>query len=132
MKCRFIIPTAKCHNVILKDFNLMCIVACKIRNLAPSKTGKRPLLSEISNNVTISPIVPQVQPAKKKLCRNIKGVQIPEHKAVALSDNDVQTTQGAISDHVGIFKQIEDVYLGRTISMKLKFVFAGRKSKETS
>ncbi|XP_076677473.1 DNA repair and recombination protein RAD54-like okr isoform X1 [Andrena cerasifolii] len=70
-----------------------------IRSLAPSQTGKRPLLSEISNNGIVSPITPQVQPAKKKLCRNIKDVQIPEYKMVTLSADDVQTTQGAISDH---------------------------------
>lgn len=97
--------TAKYHNVILKDFNFTCIVACKIRSLAPSQTGKRPLLSQISSNTIVSPIAPQVQPAKKKLCRNVKGVQIPEYKVVTLSADDVQTTQGAISDHVGIFKQ---------------------------
>lgn len=36
-----------------------------IRSLAPSKRGKRPLLSDISNNLTLSPIV-SVHQVKKK------------------------------------------------------------------
>ncbi|XP_033331279.1 DNA repair and recombination protein RAD54-like [Megalopta genalis] len=69
-----------------------------IRSLAPSRRGKRPLLSDISNNVS-SPIVPQVYQAKKKICRNVKDVQIPEYKATALSADDVQATQEVISEH---------------------------------
>lgn len=68
--------------------------------MAPSQRGKRPLLLEITNNVTLSPAAPQAQLARKKVCRNVKNVQIPEYKAVTLSANDVQTTQGMISEHV--------------------------------
>lgn len=74
----------------------------KIRSLAPSKRGKRPLLCDISNNVTLSPIISPVHQTKKKICRNVKNVQIPEYKAVTLSADDVQTTQEIISEHVNI------------------------------
>lgn len=48
-----------------------------IRSLAPSKRGKRPLLSDISNNLTLSPIVSVHQVKKKNLlqcqkCRNTR------------------------------------------------------------
>ncbi|XP_076240794.1 DNA repair and recombination protein RAD54-like okr isoform X2 [Calliopsis andreniformis] len=39
----------------------MFFIVLKIRSLAPSQRGKRPLLSDISNNVTLSPTVSQVQ-----------------------------------------------------------------------
>ncbi|XP_012141551.1 DNA repair and recombination protein RAD54-like isoform X2 [Megachile rotundata] len=70
-----------------------------IRSLAPSQKGKRPLLSDISNDVTLSPTVPQVHHVKKKICRNIKDVQIPEYKAVTLSADNIQATQEVISEH---------------------------------
>ncbi|XP_076650368.1 DNA repair and recombination protein RAD54-like okr isoform X1 [Halictus rubicundus] len=70
-----------------------------IRSLAPSQRGKRPLLSDISNNASLSPIIPQVHQAKKKICRNIKNVEIPEYKAIVLSADDVQATQEVISEH---------------------------------
>lgn len=69
--------------------------------MAPSKRGKRPLLSDISNNLTLSPVVSSVQ-IKKKICCNVKNVEIPEYKAVILSANDIQATQEVISEHVGI------------------------------
>ncbi|XP_043247794.1 DNA repair and recombination protein RAD54-like isoform X3 [Colletes gigas] len=64
-----------------------------IRSFAPSQRGKRPLLSDVSNNTSFSPIVPQVHQAKKKVCRNIRDVKIPECKAIALTADDVQATQ---------------------------------------
>lgn len=81
--------------------NLMFIVY-KNRSLAPSKNGKRPLLFDISNNVAMRQVVSPVQQTKKKACRNVKNVQIPEYKAIALSANDVQATQEVISEHVSI------------------------------
>ncbi|KAF3428155.1 hypothetical protein E2986_04997 [Frieseomelitta varia] len=80
-------------------------IACKIRSLAPSKTGKRPLLSDISNSVTPPRLVPVHQP-KKKVCRNIKNVQIAEYKAVTLSSDDVQATQEIISEHEERMKKL--------------------------
>ncbi|XP_043247793.1 DNA repair and recombination protein RAD54-like isoform X2 [Colletes gigas] len=70
-----------------------------IRSFAPSQRGKRPLLSDVSNNTSFSPIVPQVHQAKKKVCRNIRDVKIPECKAIALTADDVQATQEVISEH---------------------------------
>lgn len=75
--------------------------------MAPSQRGKRPLLLDISNNITLSPVLSQAQQAKKKVCRNVKTVQIPEHKAVALSADDIQATQEIISEHVGIYIYLE-------------------------
>lgn len=68
--------------------------------MAPSQKGKRPLLSDISNNVTLSPVVSPVHHARKKVCRNVKDVQIPEYKALTLSADNIQATQGVISEHV--------------------------------
>ncbi|CAL7937848.1 unnamed protein product [Xylocopa violacea] len=70
-----------------------------IRSLAPSQRGKRPLLTDISNNVGLTPVVSPISQAKKKVCRNVKTVQIPEYKAVTLSADDVQATQEVISEH---------------------------------
>lgn len=81
---------------------LFMFIACKIRSLAPSKTGKRPLLSDISNSVTPPRLVLPVHQPKKKICRNIKNVQIPEYKAITLSSDDVQVTQEIISEHVSV------------------------------
>lgn len=78
--------------------------------MAPSKRGKRPLLSDISNNLTLSPIV-SVHQVKKKICYNVKNVEIPEYKAVILSANDVQTTQEVISEHVNIMLNNKSLYL---------------------
>ncbi|KAK1125802.1 DNA repair and recombination protein RAD54-like [Melipona bicolor] len=77
-----------------------------IRSLAPSKTGKRPLLSDISNSVTPPRLVLPVHQAKKKICRSIKNVQIPEYKAVTLSSDDVQATQEIISEHEERMKKL--------------------------
>uniref|UniRef100_V9ID99 DNA repair and recombination protein RAD54-like n=1 Tax=Apis cerana TaxID=7461 RepID=V9ID99_APICE len=76
-----------------------------IRSLAPSKRGKRPLLSDISNNLTLSPIVSSVHQVKK-ICCNVKNVEIPEYKAVILSANDIQATQEVISEHEQRMKKI--------------------------
>ncbi|CAK9824410.1 DNA repair and recombination protein RAD54-like [Anthophora retusa] len=83
---------------LLKKPDLVKDLIYQIRSLAPSQRGKRPLLCDISNNVTLSPNVPQVHQTKR-ICRNVKNVQIAEYKAVILSANDVQTTQEVISDH---------------------------------
>nr|XP_034193465.1 DNA repair and recombination protein RAD54-like isoform X2 [Osmia lignaria] len=70
-----------------------------IRSLAPSQKGKRPLLSDISNNVTLSPDVSSIHHVKKRVCRNVKNVQIPEYKALTLSTDNIQATQEVISEH---------------------------------
>ncbi|XP_034193465.2 DNA repair and recombination protein RAD54-like okr isoform X2 [Osmia lignaria lignaria] len=70
-----------------------------IRSLAPSQKGKRPLLSDISNNVTLSPDVSPIHHVKKRVCRNVKNVQIPEYKALTLSTDNIQATQEVISEH---------------------------------
>lgn len=79
--------------------------------MAPSKRGKRPLLSDISNNLTLSPIVSSVHQVKKKICCNVKNVEIPEYKAVILSANDIQATQEVISEHVSIMLNNKSLYL---------------------
>lgn len=78
--------------------------------MAPSKRGKRPLLSDISNNLTLSPIVSSVHQVKK-ICCNVKNVEIPEYKAVILSANDIQATQEVISEHVSIMLNNKSLYL---------------------
>lgn len=83
--------------------------------MAPSKRGKRPLLSDISNNLTLSPVVSSVHQVKKKICCNVKNVKIPEYKAVILSANDVQVTQEVISEHVGIILNNKSLYLTNII-----------------
>ncbi|KAG7190042.1 hypothetical protein KM043_006190 [Ampulex compressa] len=70
-----------------------------IRSLAPSQRGKRPLLLDISNNVSLISPVRQERHSNKKVCRNIRDVHISRCKAIALSDNDIQTTQDVISEH---------------------------------
>ncbi|XP_050593581.1 DNA repair and recombination protein RAD54-like isoform X1 [Bombus affinis] len=91
---------------LLKKPDLVKDLIYQNRSLAPSKNGKRPLLFDISNNVTIRQVVSPVQQTKKKVCRNVKNVQIPEYKAVALSANDVQATQEVISEHEERMKKI--------------------------
>ncbi|XP_043247791.1 DNA repair and recombination protein RAD54-like isoform X1 [Colletes gigas] len=84
---------------MLKKPHLVKDLIYQIRSFAPSQRGKRPLLSDVSNNTSFSPIVPQVHQAKKKVCRNIRDVKIPECKAIALTADDVQATQEVISEH---------------------------------
>ncbi|XP_076166694.1 DNA repair and recombination protein RAD54-like okr isoform X2 [Ptiloglossa arizonensis] len=77
-----------------------------IRSFAPSQRGKRPLLSDISNNASLFSIVPQVHQAKKKICHNIRDVQIPEYKAITLTADDIQATQEVISEHEEKMKKL--------------------------
>lgn len=75
----------------------------KIRSLAPSQRGKRPLLLDISNTTNLTQSEDFTQESKRKVPRNIKNVQIQERKAVLLSDNGIRATQEVISEHVSLF-----------------------------
>lgn len=76
----------------------------KIRSLAPSQRGKRPLLSEICNEQPfVKPAAVIVQ--KEKRSRKTKEVVIKELKPLLLTDQDVHATQEVISEHVGKFFQ---------------------------
>ncbi|XP_076758634.1 DNA repair and recombination protein RAD54-like okr isoform X2 [Xylocopa sonorina] len=91
---------------LLKKPNLVKDLVYQIRSLAPSQRGKRPLLSDVSNNLGLTPVVSPISQPKKKVCRNVKTVQIPEYKAVTLSANDVQATQEVISEHAKRVKKL--------------------------
>ncbi|XP_033215367.1 DNA repair and recombination protein RAD54-like [Belonocnema kinseyi] len=69
-----------------------------IRSLAPSQRGKRPLLSEICNEL------PYVKPTeiivqKEKRGRKTKEVIIRDLKPLCLTDEDLHATQEVISEH---------------------------------
>lgn len=72
----------------------------KIRSLAPSQRGKRPLLLDISNTTELTQSENFAQQPKRRTFKNIKDVQIQERKAVLLSDNGIRATQEVISEHV--------------------------------
>ena len=90
------------------------IVCFKIRSLAPSQRGKRPLLSEICNElpfIKVTTVVVQ----KEKRSRKTKEVHIPELNPLLLTDQDLHTTQEVISEHVRHFsffqKQLVILYI---------------------
>lgn len=74
---------------------------CKIRSLAPSQRGKRPLLLDISQDVEdLNLSQDYTQESKRRAVKNAQNIQIPERKAVVLSDNEVHAVQRTISEHV--------------------------------
>jgi hypothetical protein len=89
----------------------------KIRSLAPSQRGKRSLLSDISQDIKdqYDQSENYIQEPKRRITKNNKDIQIPERKAILLSDNQIYTVQKKISEHVSLF--LID-YLSILISLK--------------
>lgn len=52
-------------------------------------------LTQKSENYTQEP--------KRRTTKNVKDIQIPERKAIPLSDNGVYTMQKIVSEHVSLF-----------------------------
>lgn len=76
---------------------------CKIRSLAPSQRGKRPLLLDIPQDIVdLSQSENYTQEPKRRTYKNVKDIQIPERKAVPLSDNGIYTMQKIVSEHVSL------------------------------
>jgi len=74
---------------------------CKIRSLAPSQRGKRPLLLDIPQDISeLTQSEKYTQEPKRRISKNVKDIQIPKRKAVPLSENDVNMIQKIVSEHV--------------------------------
>ncbi|KYN03378.1 DNA repair and recombination protein RAD54-like protein, partial [Cyphomyrmex costatus] len=72
----------------------------KIRSSAPSQRGKRPLLLDIPHDIVeLSHSENCIQESKRRTTKNVKDIQIPERKAVPLSDNGICTMQKIVSEH---------------------------------
>lgn len=92
------------HNTIYISFSH--VYTHKIRSLAPSQRGKRPLLLDISNTTELTQSENFTQQPKRRPSKNIKDVQIQERKAVLLSDIGIRATQEVISEHVSLFTSL--------------------------
>ena len=76
---------------------------CKIRSLAPSQRGKRPLLLDVPHDIVeLTQSENYIQESKRRT-KNVKDIQIPERKVVPLSDNGICTMQKIVSEHVSLF-----------------------------
>ncbi|TGZ46145.1 DNA repair and recombination protein RAD54-like protein [Temnothorax longispinosus] len=71
----------------------------KIRTLAPSQRGKRPLLLDIPQDIVELTQSESCTQEPKRRFKNVKDIQIPERKAVPLSDNGICTVQKIVSEH---------------------------------
>lgn len=79
----------------------MCVF--KIRSLAPSQRGKRPLLLDIPQDIAAITLSENFPPeSKRRTAKNVKDVQISERKAVLLSDDGINTMQKIVSEHVSL------------------------------
>ncbi|XP_025989473.1 DNA repair and recombination protein RAD54-like [Solenopsis invicta] len=74
-----------------------------IRSFAPSQRGKRPLLVDIPQEIEELHLTQKsenyTQEPKRRTTKNVKDIQIPERKAIPLSDNGVYTMQKIVSEH---------------------------------
>lgn len=70
-----------------------------IRSLAPSQRGKRPLLLDIPQDIVELTQSENYTQEPKRRTKNVKDIQIPERKAVPLSDNGIYTMQKIVSEH---------------------------------
>ncbi|XP_070519810.1 DNA repair and recombination protein RAD54-like isoform X10 [Cardiocondyla obscurior] len=74
-----------------------------IRSFAPSQRGKRPLLLDIPQDIVELSQRGQfekcTQKPKKRTCKSIMDIQIPERRAVPLSDDSVCVMQKIVSEH---------------------------------
>ncbi|XP_071653993.1 DNA repair and recombination protein RAD54-like [Temnothorax longispinosus] len=70
-----------------------------IRTLAPSQRGKRPLLLDIPQDIVELTQSESCTQEPKRRFKNVKDIQIPERKAVPLSDNGICTVQKIVSEH---------------------------------
>lgn len=87
---------------IITNISSLCIF--KIRSLAPSQRGKRPLLLDIPQDIAAITLSENCPPeSKRRTSKNVKDVQISERKAVLLSDDGINTMQKIISEHVSLF-----------------------------
>lgn len=80
------------------------MLTCKIRSLAPSQRGKRPLLLDIPQDIAELHIQSEnyTQEPKRRTSKNVKDIQISERKTVPLSDNGIYTMQKIVSEHVSL------------------------------
>lgn len=85
----------------LHNITFCVFIVCKIRSLAPSQRGKRPLLLDIPQDIVeLTQLENYTQEPKRRASKNVKDIQIPERKAVPLSDNGICTVQKIVSEHV--------------------------------